>query len=110
MYKGNQKVKEKFDLDFDGKVDVINYYHQGLLDKQAYYLTSKTRPDLFKYYEVIGKKNEKKLRLLRKERDTNLDGRIDYWEYWESGNLDRIGRDTDFDGKVDVWEKGPPTN
>ncbi len=99
------KTHEMFDLDYDGKIDLITYYSQGIPYKKAYFLHSKTKPDLFKYFELEGKKGKKKLRLVRKERDTNLDGKIDYWEYWENGQLDRIGRDTDFNGKVDVWEK-----
>lgn len=98
--------REDFDLDYDGRIDLINNYSQGYLYKQSYFMRSKTRPDVFKYYEVVGKRKKKKARLVRKERDTNLDGKIDYWEYWEKGSLDRIGRDTDFDGNVDVWEKG----
>lgn len=106
FYKGGNKVRERFDLDYDGRFDVVNIYQQSYLIKQEYFLRSKSRPDVFKYFELIGKRQKKKVRLIRKERDTNLDGKIDYWEYWENGNLDRIGRDTDFDGKVDVWEKG----
>lgn len=98
--------REDFDLDYDGRIDLVSHYSQGLLHKQAYFLRSKKRPDVFKYYEAVGKRKKKKARLVRKERDTNLDGKIDYWEYWENGQLDRIGRDTDFDGNVDVWEKG----
>ncbi len=106
-YENNVKRKEEFDLDFDGKVDVISYYDEdGYLFKQEYFLKTRKFPDLYKYYEVIGKKKQKRSVLVRKERDTNLDGKVDYWEYWENGNLDRIGRDTDYDGNVDVWEKG----
>ena len=41
---------------------------------------------------------------MRKERDTNGDGKIDIWEYWENGEIDRIGIDVDGDGQVDRWE------
>jgi|GEM_PF-571402 len=104
-YTAGVKTREEFDLDYDGRFDVINYYVQGWMNKQAYYIRSKTQPDVYKYYELVGKKKKKKLLLVKKERDTNLDGRVDYWEYWENGSLDRIGRDTDYDGNVDVWEK-----
>lgn len=105
-YESEVISKEDFDLDYDGTIDLINMYSQGFLNKQSYFLRSKKRPDVFKYYEVIGKRKKKRVRLVRKERDTNLDGKVDYWEYWENGQLDRIGRDTDWDGNVDVWEKG----
>ena len=69
-------------------------------------MKSKTRPDVFKYYEVVRlAKRKKKVMLVRKERDTNLDGKIDYWEYWEKGELIRILRDTNYDGKVNTQEK-----
>jgi hypothetical protein len=51
--------------------------------------------DLFKIFE-----NGK---LRRKERDTNADGKIDFWEYLdESGNVVKVGRDVDGDGVMDV--------
>ena len=53
-------------------------------------------PHSFNFYE--------KNKLVRKERDTNGDGKIDYWEYWENGEIDRIGIDVDADGQVDKWE------
>lgn len=109
FYKNNLKTRVEFDLDFDGRFDVIHFFDSNQnLYKKAYFMRSRNprRPDLLKYYEVVGKKKTKKIVLVRKERDDNLDGRVDYWEYWENGSLDRIGRDTDFDGSVDVWEKG----
>ena len=37
--------------------------------------------------------------------DTNADGRIDQWEYYEADALTRVTSDTDGDGNVDsVWE------
>jgi hypothetical protein len=33
-------------------------------------------------------------------------GKVDYWEYWENGAIDRIGEDLDGDGQVDRWTKG----
>ncbi|MCK6511656.1 hypothetical protein L6R29_17005 [Myxococcota bacterium] len=107
FYENGVKVRERFDLDYDGKFDLVNHYSQGYLIKQEIFQRSQTIPDLVKHFEIIEEKGKKKkkVRLARKERDQNLDGKPDYWEYWENGMLDRIGRDTDFDGKVDVWER-----
>jgi hypothetical protein len=33
---------------------------------------------------------------------------VDYWEYWEGGEVDRIGVDLDADGRVDRWEQRKP--
>ena len=41
----------------------------------------------------------------RVETDRNGDGRVDTWEYYEGGKLDRIGTDNDGDGIVDKWER-----
>ena len=46
-------------------------------------------------------------KLIRKERALNKDGRIDVWEYYESGRLVRVGRDKDGDGKPEVFDDAP---
>ncbi len=46
-------------------------------------------------------------KIVRKERDTNGDGKVDYWEYWENDQVDRVGEDLDGDGNVDKWTKNP---
>ena len=52
---------------------------------------------LFKIYEG-GK-------VRRKERDSNGDGRVDYWEYLdEKGVVQKVGRDVDGDGVMDIRE------
>jgi hypothetical protein len=43
----------------------------------------------------------------RVDRDSNNDGKVDYWEYYEGGTLDRIGYDNDGDGRVDHWDRAP---
>ena len=42
-------------------------------------------------------------RKAREEADLNYDGKVDYWEYFEAGKLDRVGIDRDADGTVDEW-------
>ena len=54
--------------------------------------------DLFKTYEqgVVR----------RKERDTNGDGKVDFWEYLdEKGNVLKTGKDLDADGVMDVRDE-----
>ncbi|MBK8181009.1 MAG: hypothetical protein IPK67_19405 [Planctomycetes bacterium] len=54
--------------------------------------------DLFKYYES-GK-------VRRKERDTNADGKIDFWEYFDDqGNVVKTGKDIDGDGVMDIRDQ-----
>ena len=80
---GNEKVTE-FDLNGDKKPDVWTYTVEA------------KGPD--------GKTYEK---LVRKELDINWDGKVDYWEYWEGDQVDRVGEDLDGDGNVDKWTKNP---
>ena len=92
-----QKVKEAFDLDFDGTVDVVDVYEKGIMTRKEYFHGASARPDAIAYYEG-GKR-------VRVERDTRGKGRPDTWEYYENGKLQRIGEDLDGDGLVDKWVK-----
>jgi hypothetical protein len=93
------RAEESYDLDFDGLPDVTAHYEQGeLVRKELSHGTDRT-VDAVQFFE--------KERLVRIERDTNRDGRIDLWEYWEDGRIDRIGEDVDADGQVDRWTRQP---
>jgi hypothetical protein len=119
-----QLVCKQTDLDFDGKIDLVQYYGQvgelfmdeysvnynGKFNGRTFYQDGKKvraekdmdfdgKPDYFEFYEG-GK-------LVRVERDRNGDGKVDEWQYYESGRLDRIGYDTTGSGRVDKWERGP---
>jgi len=103
-----RSAKVVFDMDFDGKADLVVSYEKGLLVKKEYAPGFDGMARTAAFYE-----NGK---LVRKERDTKGTGKVDTWEYWEGGALDRIGVDLDGDGQVDRWEKrggaepgeGPP--
>ena len=70
--------KEALDLDFDGKVDEIIFFDdKGVPGEEGEALNFDGKPNLWKYYE--------KGQLVRKERDTKGNGRVDTWEYWEGG-------------------------
>lgn len=119
-----QLVCKQTDLDFDGKIDLIQYYgpagdlvmdeysmnYSGKFNGRTFYQDGKKvraekdmdfdgKPDYFEFYEG-GK-------LVRVERDRNDDGKIDEWQYYENGHLDRVGFDTTGSGRVDKWERGP---
>jgi hypothetical protein len=99
-YDENEQLSvEKLDLDFDGKIDQVNYFEKGVVVRKERDLTASGKPSLWLFYE--------RGRLVRKERDTNGDGKVDYWEYWEGDQVDRIGEDLDGDGTVDKWTKNP---
>ena len=92
-----QRAKEIYDLDFDGKPDVIDTFEHGVIIKKELFQTHREKPDATAFYEG-GKK-------VRVERDTHGNGKIDTWEYYENGKLSRIGEDIDGDGLVDHWIK-----
>jgi hypothetical protein len=119
-----QLVCKQTDLDFDGKMDLVQYYgpggelfmdeysmdYSGKFNGRSFFQEGKKvrsekdmdfdgKPDYFEFYEA-GK-------LVRVERDRNSDGKIDEWQYYEGGRLDRIGWDTTGSGRVDKWERNP---
>ncbi len=117
-------VCKQTDLDFDGKIDLVQYYgpdgqlfmdeysmdYSGKFNGRTFYQDGKKvraekdmnfdgKPDYFEFYEG-GK-------LVRVERDRTGNGKIDEWQYYENGRLDRVGYDTTGSGRVDKWERNP---
>ena len=72
-----QVSEETLDLDYDGKVDDTLYFEKGKRSarRRTSTATAGSTPG-------ATTSNEK---LVRKERDANGDGKVDYWEYWENG-------------------------
>jgi hypothetical protein len=119
-----QLVCKQTDLDFDGKIDLVQYYgpngelfmdeysmdYSGKFNGRTFFQDGKKvraekdmnfdgKPDYFEFYEG-GK-------LVRVERDRTGTGKIDEWQYYEGGHLDRVGYDTTGSGRVDKWERNP---
>jgi len=119
-----QLVCKQTDLDFDGKIDLVQYFgpggelfmdeysmdYSGKFNGRTFFQEGKKvraekdmnfdgKPDYFEFYEG-GK-------LVRVERDRSGTGKIDEWQYYEGGHLDRIGYDTTGSGRVDKWERNP---
>ncbi|MFC1610570.1 hypothetical protein ACFL6C_06405 [Myxococcota bacterium] len=98
FYDQDQQVtEERTDLDFDGRIDAVAHYKDGVLHHREIDVDYDTRPDVTKFYEE-GK-------LTRIESDRDNDGRVDTWEYFVNGELDRVGTDTDRDGIADAWDR-----
>ena len=57
------------------------------------------RVDIVYFFDADGQVTKETL-------DLDYDGKVDDWEYWENGAIDRIGEDLDGDGQVDRWTKG----
>ncbi len=91
-------TQESFDLDYDGKIDMVDYFSKGAMIRQEIDNQFDEKPDVFKFYS--------KGMLIRKEADTNGDGKVNYWEEYLGGEqIKRIGIDLDGDGVVDQWKK-----
>ena len=88
-------VKEELDLDFDNKVDRIDYFIGGLVVRSEFDFQFDEKADIIKNYDETGQ-------LIAIEFDQNGDGKIDYWEYYRNGVIEKIEKDTDRDGKPDV--------
>ena len=82
-------VRTEMDLDYDGVVDVVSDY-----DPKTGEIVKKTQADantnIWKYYF----KNE----LRKKELDRNQDGKPDMWVYYRNGKILRTEIDQKFDG------------
>ncbi len=62
-----------------------------------------------KYDESTGKINltmyyNSDEKLIRAEKDTNLDGKTDVWFHYNNGVLSSVEQDTNLDGRPDIWE------
>ena len=97
---GDQITQERIDLDFDGQVDEISQFEQGIIFRKRIDINYDGRPDVYKFY-LNGK-------LEHIESDRDFDGKIDTWEYYEDGVLDRVGADTNGDGEADQWQRKTP--
>lgn len=72
---------------------------EGLIE-QRIDMNADKRPDVFNYYREGA--NDGPRRMVRKETDLNMDGRIDVRSWFEdTGAIEREELDGDFDGRVD---------
>ena len=91
-------VKEEVDLDFDGRIDVVNYYVGGVIRRKEFDVRFDERTDRWKHYDEEGV-------LILLEEDRNNNGSPDYWEHYTKGVLERIEKDTSGDGKPDMFQR-----
>lgn len=90
--------KEEIDLDFDGKIDVADYYVNGIVRRKELDFQFDENTDTWKNYDEKGV-------LILIEIDQSGDGKPDYWEFYANGVLERIEKDTDTDGKADIFKR-----
>ena len=89
---------EELDLDFDGKVDRVDTFIDGIVRKSEYDFQFDSKCDITKFYDEKGV-------LLNLESDLNGDGVADYWEYYNNGVIERVEKGTNGDGKADAFKR-----
>jgi hypothetical protein len=90
-------VEEEMNLDFDDRIDAVRHYRDGVLVRRELATGFDGRFTLVKFYDTSGN-------TLRVERDTDGDGLIDSWEYYEGGEVISVAHDADGDGQPEVGD------
>lgn len=113
-----------FDLNRDGKIDLVKHYVHGKLSREEKDTKFDGITDLVIDYDTVtgavkkksqsdGKTNiwtyYTKDEIYRKELDRNFDGKPDMWVYYRKGKIYRTEIDAHFDGKKIIKIDGPYT-
>lgn len=115
-------VRVERDMNFDGRVDLWEYYEDGKLIEEEKSLDSADKVDAVVFYDNGQIRRQKMAsgfdgtfaiekffgsdgELQRVERDTSNDGEVDTWAYYEDGERSRVGWDTTGDGQPDTFEQ-----
>lgn len=98
QYEKGKLVREEKDSDYDGITDSVTEYDPatGAVKKKS---QADKHTNIWTYYV----KNE----IYRKEVDRNFDGKPDMWVYYRKGKIYRTEIDKNFDGKKIVKIDGP---
>ena len=95
IWKDGVMTQEQIDADFDGQMEWTDFYSAGERIRAEWDTQFDGQPDIIRHYEG-GK-------LKKLEMDTDGDQTMDYWEYYEDGVMLRSGKDTTGDGTIDKW-------
>ena len=95
-------MREEADRDFDGQIDEITEFTNGIVSLQQIDTTGDGVIDTKIFYEAG--------QAVRAERDTKKQSTVaewkpNRWEYFVDGRTVRIGTDVNGDGKVDRWDR-----
>ncbi len=111
-----------FDLNRDGKIDLVKHYEKGKLVREERDTDYDGITDIVIEYDgttgAIKKKSQAdkhtniwtyfvKNEIYRKEVDRNFDGKPDMWVYYRKGKIYRTEIDKNFNGKKIVKIEGP---
>lgn len=96
VFVSGREVCSFADLNGDGNIDVYTFFDDSgrIRRREASYSVSKQIDEIAIYkngnVEVV-------------MRETNFDGKLDTWDYYEGGKLVRRERDKTGDGRIDEW-------
>lgn len=95
-------LREQSDRNFDGIADAWDYFEDARVVRVEEDTDADGRVDSKTYY-VNGQASRVERDTL--QRSTPSEWRPNRWEYFEDGNVVRIGDDADGDGRVDHWDR-----
>jgi hypothetical protein len=96
VFEGGREVCRAVDFNLDGIIDVFVYFDErGQERRRESGFSRDALPNEIAVFENGV--------LVRKERETNNDRKLDTWSYYENGQLVREERDSTGDGFVDQW-------
>lgn len=95
FYEGGKRVRDEIDLDYDGIVDLVITYREGIVEKKEYSVDFEGNRHGIQYFNEKGERIEI-------HRDTDGDGRLDTIEYYEPGKVDPVRVEKK---DVSVWAK-----
>jgi hypothetical protein len=84
------------DTNSDGTPDAWTYMNGTFVEKQEIDMNYDGKVDSVFLYETTGNVKEEIL-------DTDFDGKMDNWRYYDNGQLRIDQMDSNADGKIDVW-------
>jgi len=95
-------MREEEDRDFDGTMDQVTYYQDGLVVRKEVDSDHNGIVDLKIFYDA-GKATRAEADLAG--RSTAAEWKPNRWEYFEDNRMVRMGTDLDGDGRVDRWDR-----
>jgi hypothetical protein len=120
----NSPGAQKIDSNGDGRPDIVRVMSGGRETCRMVDLNHDGKPDTFVYFDGNGaiRRTESDFDrdgvtdeiahyaggvVIRKDRETNLDKRLDTWDFYQGGKIQQRLRDSDANGKVDQWWTWP---
>lgn len=102
-FNNGKKIKEAIDTNNDGIMDDYYYFDGEFIEKEEIDSNYDKKPDV---WVIFNYRPDHTLYECLIEKDNNYDGKPDEWHYTdEKRRVIRIERDTDFDGKIDSIKK-----